>query len=203
MVIRHLPLAAALGLLATLSCRAADNPAVLPEAANPTFANPDTPGLLAGKPAPDVANTSDIVFLKALANGSRAEVELGRLATGKSSAGGVDRFGEHMVKDHSSANAKLASLARASKVDLPKELDPAHEATRGELQALSGRAFDLRYAESQIKDHQKAVQLLTYVIGSGQHAGVRQFAVDTLPVVMGHLEMARALHAELVATPSE
>ena len=30
--------------------------------ANPTFANPDTPGLLEGKPAPDTANVTDVVF---------------------------------------------------------------------------------------------------------------------------------------------
>jgi putative membrane protein len=203
MVIHRLSLVATLGLLATVSQGAVEDARVLAASANPTFANPDTPGLPAGKPAPDVANTSDIVFLKTLANGSRAEVELGRLAAEKSSTSGVDRFGDHMVKDHSSANSKLAGLARSSRVELPKELDAAHEAARGELQRLSGRAFDLRYAESQIKDHQKAVQLLVYVIGSGQHAGVRQFAVDTLPVVMGHLEMARVLHAELVALPPE
>jgi putative membrane protein len=203
MHIHRLPLLATLGLLATVSHGAVESPPVLPAAANPTFANPDTPGLLAGKPATDVANTSDIVFLKMLSRGSRAEVELGRLATGKSAAANVDRFGEHMVKDHTSANSKLAGVARSAGVELPKDLDPAHEAARGQLQALSGRAFDLRYAESQVKDHQKAVQLLIYAIGSGQHAGVRQFAVDTLPVVMGHLEMARALHAELVAAPSE
>jgi putative membrane protein len=165
--------------------------------ANPTFANPDTPGLMDGKPAPDVANTSDIVFMKQIAIGSRAEVELGKLAADRSKVSGIDEYGRHMVKDHGDANSRLASLARGAKVDLPKDLDAEHAAVRQELQSLNGKDFDLRYVESQIKDHQKAVQLLIYEIGSGQHVGVRQFAADTLPKVMQHLERAKELHSEL------
>lgn len=165
--------------------------------ANPTFANPDTPGLLDGKPAPDVANTSDIIFMKQIAIGGRAEVEFGKMAADRSKVSGIDEFGQHMVKDHGDANSKLASLARGAKVELPRDLDAEHAAVRQDLQSLNGPEFDLRYVESQIKDHQKAVQLLIYEIGSGQHVGVRQFAADTLPKVMQHLERAKELHAEL------
>jgi putative membrane protein len=167
-----------------------------PAAANPTFANPDTPGLLEGKPG-EAANTVDIVFLKQLAIGNRAEAELGKLAGEKSATAGIDEFGRHMVKDHGEANSKVNSLARAANVTLPKELDAEHDATRRQLQALSGREFDLRYLDSQIKGHQKTVQLLTHEIASGQHTAVRQFAADTLPKVMEHLEKAKSLHAEL------
>ena len=171
-------------------------------AANPTFANPDTPGLLEGKPT-DAANTVDIVFLKQMAIGNRAEVELGKLAGDRSSVAGIDRFGELMVKDHNDASSKVASLARSANVALPKDLDAEHDAVRKQLQALNGKDFDLRYVESQIKAHQKSVQLLIHEIGSGQHTAVRQFAADTLPKVTDHLEMAKQLHAELtgVAPP--
>jgi putative membrane protein len=67
------------------------------------------------------------------------------------------------------------------------------------LSALRGTEFDLKYIDAQIKDHQKAVQLLVHEIGSGQHAGVRQLAANTLPGVLEHLEMARALHDQLIA----
>ena len=171
-----------------------------PAFANPAFANPDTPGLMAGQPKADVANTADIIFLQQLAFGGRAEVELGKLAQERSSAARIDDFGQHMVKDHSDANRKLAGVARAAGVKLPEGLDAEHEAARGDLDRLRGNDFDLRYLDSQIKDHQKAVQLLVHVIGSGQHAGVRDFATETLPTVMGHLEMARALRAQLTQT---
>jgi putative membrane protein len=191
---RLMTLAAAAALAAASAW--ADSSKTDISAANPTFANPDTPGLMEGKPA-DAPNTVDIVFLKQMAIGNRAEVELGKLAGEKSSMAGIDRFGEHMVRDHSDAGSKVSSLARSANVELPKQLDAEHEAARKELQALSGKTFDLRYVESQIKAHQKTVQLLIHEVGSGQHTAVRQFAADTLPKVTQHLEMAKSLHAEL------
>lgn len=190
-------LAAMVAAGALSNANAAEPPKASGASANPAFANPDTPGLLSGKPAPDTANTVDVIFLKQLSIGSRAEVDLGKLAEQRSSVANIDRFGQKMVKDHGDANSKLASLARSAKVELPKELDAEHIAAKGELQALNGAEFDRRYVESQIKDHQKAAQLLIHEIGSGQHVGVRQFAADTLPGVMEHLEMAQTLHAEL------
>jgi putative membrane protein len=184
--------------LVSISAKA-QAPKADPAFANPTFANPDTPGLMAGKPKADVANTVDIVFIKQLAMGGRAEVELGKLAQERSTLAGIDDFGEHMVKDHSAANGKLAAVARSAGVELPSALDAEHEAARGELSALRGTDFDLRYVEGQIKDHQKAVQLLVHEIASGQHDGARALAADTLPTVMDHLEKARALHAQLTS----
>lgn len=190
-----------MALMAAPAQAASTDPAKAhPASPNPTFANPDTPGLLDGKPAADVANTTDIIFLKQLAIGGRAEVELGRLAVDRSTVAGIDQFGRQMVKDHGEANSKLASLARGAKVELPRDLDAEHAAVRQQLQALNGKDFDLRYVESQIKDHQKAAQLLIHVIGSGQHVGVRQFAADTLPKVMEHLDRAKQLHSELTGS---
>ena len=184
---------------AAAAVRAAD-PKVA--SANPAFANPDTPGLLEGKPA-DATNVSDVVFLKQLAIGNRAEVELGKLAVDRNENAGIETFAQRMVKDHEQAGAKLAGLARANRVELPRELDAEHVAARGELSALRGSAFDLKYIDAQVKDHQKAAQLLIYEIGSGQHSGVRQLAAETLPNVMEHLEMARGLQAQLKAGAGE
>ena len=188
-----------MGLAALLVTTAASGADPKVASANPTFANPDTPGLLEGRPAPDAANVTDVVFLKQLAIGGKAEVEIGKLAAERNADPGVEAFAEKMVKDHGDANAKLASLARSARVELPRELDAEHAAARGELSALRGAEFDLKYMEAQIKDHQKAVQLLIHEVGSGQHAGVRQLAVDTLPKVLEHLEMARSLHAQLTS----
>jgi putative membrane protein len=172
-------------------------PDTSPAYVNPGFANPDTPGLLDGKPAPATANVSDIVFVKALTFGSRGEVELGKLADSRASAAGVKSFAQRMVKDHNDANGRLASAARAAKIELPKDLDAEHVAAREELSRLNGRDFDLKYIDAQIKDHQKAVQLLIYEIGNGQSSETRRFAAQTLPTVMEHLEMAKSLHMQL------
>jgi putative membrane protein len=194
---RHCIIALTVVLTTGLPAFAADTSATSPAFANPAFANPDTPGILDGKPASGVPNIVDTIFLQQLSIGGRAEVALGKLADERSSTAAIDHFGRMMVKDHTDANGKLVSLARSAKVELPPDLDAEHIAARGELDALRGPAFDIRYVEIQIKDHQKAAQLLIHEIGSGQHSGTRQFAADTLPGIMSHLEMAKTLHAGL------
>jgi len=197
----RVPLVAAILVALVSPALAAEPPKADVAFTNPGFANPDTPGLLTGQPRGDVANTSDMIFLKQFARGGRAEVELGKLAQQRSKTGNVDEFGAHMVKDHTAANDKFAAAARAAHIELPGVLDPEHQAVRDELAKLDGRDFDLRYVASQIADHQKAVQLLIYEIGSGQDGALRQLAADTLPTVMAHLESAKALHANLIGAP--
>jgi putative membrane protein len=187
----------AIALIIGMPASAADAPRGSQVFANPGFANPNTPGILAGKPAADVANLTDIIFLQQLSIGGRAEVELGKLAGDRSEVDSIDNFGKHMVEEHGRTNSKLTALARSAKVQLPQDLDAEHVAARGELGSLRGTEFDLRYVDGQIKDHQKAVQLLIHEIGSGQHSGVVGFAAETLPGVMEHLEMAKTLHAQL------
>ncbi|HMM76072.1 MAG TPA: DUF4142 domain-containing protein [Gammaproteobacteria bacterium] len=199
---RLLTLTALVCLVPSLPCAAVDPSKADPAAANPAFANPDTPGLLAGKPG-EAANVSDLVFLQQLAIGGHAELSLAKLAESRSSTAAVDAFARRMQADHEAANAKLAAVARTAKAEAPETLDAEHLAAQQELEGLHGQDFDRKYVDGQIKDHQKAAQLLIYEIGSGQHTAVRQFASDTLPTVMAHLEQAQALHAQLTgAAPS-
>jgi len=194
---RILTLLCGFALCGAATAAPAPPPDASPAFTNPGFANPDTPGLMDARPAPATANVSDIVFMKTLAMGSRAEVELGKLAGSKASEPGVKTFAQRMVKDHTDANTKLGAAAGAARVDLPKDLDPDHAAVRAELQKHDGRDFDLAYVDSQIRDHQMAAQLLIYEIGNGQSADARRFAALTLPTVMEHLEMAKSLHDQL------
>jgi putative membrane protein len=186
------------GLAAVAGVAQAADTKALPAYTNPGFANPDTPGLMDAKPKADVTNLTDIIFLKSLAKGGQAEVDLGKLTAQHSSTRGVTEFAQRMINDHGNANGKLASVAHSANVELPGKLDAEHEALRVELARLKGDAYDLRYVDSQIVDHQKAVELLIYEVAQGQHQAVREFAASTLPVVEEHLVMARSLREQLV-----
>jgi len=104
-----------------------------------------------------------------------------------------------MVQDHTKANEELSSLANAAQIPLPGELDPDQKDMRAKLESLSGAVFDLTYMQGQVIDHQKTVILLQWEIGQGQDAPIQQWASATLPVVLGHLEMAKNLLADLAA----
>ena len=138
----------------------------------------------------------DTSFYKTLAAGGMAEVDLGRLAEQNSTDPKVKDFAQMMVKDHSAANQKLESLAAAKDVPLPKTLDAGGEAMKSKLQGLSGSSFDKAYIESQLKAHEKTVNLLEKEISSGQDPQAKAFAQSVLPTVQHHLEAVRTLAHE-------
>jgi len=101
-----------------------------------------------------------------------------------------------MVKDHSAANEKLESLASSKHIPLPKTLDVSHEATKTKLEGMSGANFDKSYVESQLKAHEKTVNLLEKEISSGQDADAKAFAQSVLPTIKEHLQAVRTLASE-------
>jgi putative membrane protein len=164
---------------------------------NPAGVTPGTPQAAPGVPAPHTTNVQDRLFMRLMAAGGAAEVDFGRLAQGKAQSQAVKDFAARMVQDHSESNSKLEQLASQANVPLPRDFDPEHKSMRAELESAAGRPFDLAYMQGQVIDHQKATILLQYVIGQGQDAELQRFAAATLPVVLAHLEMAKAVLAEL------
>jgi putative membrane protein len=165
---------------------------------NPAGMAPDTPRMETGNPPADHANNVDLLFARQLTVGGRAEVDFGKLAQSKGE-GAPQAFGKRMVEDHTRANDKLRSLATSIKAEIPAELDDEHKKIRTELERRSGRDFALAYLQAQVADHQKTVHLLEWEIDQGQHDGLRKYAMDTLPVVLDHLEHAKR---ELLALAS-
>jgi putative membrane protein len=172
----------------------------LPAAAqigNPAGVDPATPQSAPGVPAPHTTNTQDKLFAQLLGAGGMAEVEFGKIADGKAQSSSVKDFARRMVQDHSRANEQLEKLAKQANIPLAGELGPDEKAMKDELDRSSARNFDLAYMQGQLVGHQKAVVLLQYEIGQGQDSELQRFAAESLPVVIGHLEMARAVMDEL------
>jgi putative membrane protein len=170
---------------------------------NPAVASPDTPrsDVL---PA-DHPNTVDQLFARQALIGGHAEVELAKLAQSRAQSDAVKQFARRMADDHGKANDALVRLAKANKAEIPKSaaVDPDAKAVREQLEKLRGAEFDIAYMAAQIGDHQKTAHLLQHEIGSGQDMKVKDYAKQTLPTVMRHLEDARQIHAALIAKPAE
>jgi putative membrane protein len=129
----------------------------------------------------------DESFFKNAAEGGIAEVNAGKLAETKGASQSVKDFGAMMVKDHSAANQKLASIAAAQGVKLPDSPSIMQQAEGKELKMKSGDSFDKSYIKGQIKAHQETVELFQKEIASGKNAQAQQFATATLPTVQAHL----------------
>jgi putative membrane protein len=142
-------------------------------------------------------NVPDRLFAALAAQGGMAEVELGKLAQQKSRNNAVTAFAKRMVDDHGNSTAQLAELAKQAGLLLPTEPGPDQLEVRQRLSALNGAVFDVEYTRAQVTDHQKTVQLLLWVIASGENADLQRFASGTLPDVVHHLQLAQTLLSQL------
>ena len=167
------------------------------EGANPGGLSPDTPGTEMAQPAPEGSNTQDKLFVRQAAVGGRAEVELGKIAQKKASTDSVRQFAQHMVDAHTKNSQQLMRAGRGLNPELPKDLDPEHLRIRDELNKKSGKDFDVAYISSQLTDHQRTANLLQWHISYGQNQALKKYSIETLPVVMEHLEMAKEQYAML------
>jgi putative membrane protein len=185
-------------LFATASCLAvfALAPARAQEQGNPAVATPGTQSR-SGLPASNQPNVADRNFARAAAAGGLAEVQFGRLVDHNGQDPEARQFGQRMIADHSKANDQLKALAEAANIPLPNGPGPEDQAMRERLDKMRGEAFDRDYIRGQISAHQETVQLFEYEIGSGQDAQLKNFAAQTLPVLMRHLEMAQNINARL------
>ncbi|ANL69284.1 MULTISPECIES: DUF4142 domain-containing protein [Rhizobium] len=173
------------------------NGAAVAQIGNPAGMGADTAMSKPGVPAPHQTNNQDRLFAQLAAAGGLAEVELGKMASGKAKADAAKQFADMMVRDHTDANSKLRELADAAKIPLPTALDPDHQAVRDQLDRLDDEAFDAAYIKAQIVDHQKTAQLLAWEISLGEDAEMQRLAASMLPVVLAHLRHAQEINAAL------
>ncbi len=101
-----------------------------------------------------------------------------------------------MVKDHSKANAELASLAESKSLKVPAKLDVRHRAMVDALKLRSGASFDAAYAKHMAADHNKAISLFTKESTSSD-TDLAAFAKKTLPTLKEHKKLADDLNAKV------
>lgn len=141
------------------------------------------------KPLP----AADRKFLAEAAQGGLAEVELGKLAAEKATRPDVKAFGQHMVDDHSKANADLRTLADSRGLTVPSDIGAKEAALKKKLEGLSGAAFDKAYVSEMVKDHEHDVAAFERHTRKGHDPDVTAFASRTLPTLKEHLARIEAL----------
>lgn len=138
-------------------------------------------------------DSGDRDFLESAAQAGHLEVEASKLALEKSRSPDVKTFAQKMIDDHGKAGQQLASLAKSKDYDPPMEPSLVQKA---KLKALSLRdvGFDKAYAEDiAVSAHEDAVQLFEKASNDAKDADVKQFAIQTLPILQQHLQMAKTL----------
>src|SRR5581483_9298818 len=158
----------------TSSSRAMPSTSSTPTASSPA-ANTASPSA-----APATLERLDQYFIQKAAAGGVAEIESAKLAQQKSSSDAVKQFAQTMADDHSKGNDQLKDIATKKGVAAEPDMTMADQ-EKQELSAASGKGFDRKYAEMEVKDHEDTVKLFQDEAKSGGDSDLKQFASSTLP----------------------
>jgi putative membrane protein len=164
----------------------------------------------------DTNNVSagDERFVKDMLMDGMAEVDLGKMAMQKALSAEVKQFGDRMVRDHTKAGNELKQIAGNYSIAPPAQVDPEHQELMSRLSKLKGGDFDREYINAMVDGHQDVIDQLQKhadVDRFGDNKGavtpepsnqpsetaVNQWAANALPVVRGHLDMAKQIQDRL------
>lgn len=124
-----------------------------------------------------------------------AEVEAGKLAQEKGTSADVKDFAAKMIKDHTAANAQLATIAQTKKLEVSDNQMLMDKAKSMILELRSAKSFDQAYANNQVVAHEQTIKLFEEEIKDGEDAELKAFASEMLPKLKLHLEHAKKLAA--------
>lgn len=122
-----------------------------------------------------------------------AEIETSRLAIQKTTSTDINSFAVEMIKDHTDANRDLKAIAAHHNLPMAPEAEILDRARKLMLQVQEGESFDIAYVANQIKAHEDAIQLFKDEAEYSASPELKAFAIQTLPKLQMHLDMARKL----------
>ncbi len=141
--------------------------------------------------APDF--TAETKFAVKTADNGMLEVKLSELAAKNAAAKNVKDFAKIMVKDHSAAGKELSAMAAGKGMALPATLGEKNQKTYDDMAKKTGKDFDKAYMDQMVSDHKDAVSDFEGMAKDSKDADVKAWATKTLPALMHHMDMAKAI----------
>jgi putative membrane protein len=93
-------------------------------------------------------------FVRDVALKNIAEIELSRMALGKTANAEIKAFAQQMVDDHTAAGDKLKGVVSGEPIAWPAQVDEKHRKAAAELATKSGREFDEDFVKAMVEGHQ-------------------------------------------------
>jgi putative membrane protein len=145
--------------------------------------------------------SQDRDFIERAAQGSNAEISMGKVAPARALRPEVAALGRLMVTDHTAINEQLGMIAKKKGIVLPTSLGEQQQSF-DRIVDLKRETFDREFVRALIESHQQAVLLYEGEAAGGVDADVRAFASATLPKIEAHLAHAKSL-AAVAAFPQQ
>lgn len=156
--------------------------------------------------APGSVSMPTATFAQSAAIGDMYEVQSGQIAAMRSHSADIQQYAQQMVDANTQNLNQLKRLMakEAPGTEAPTQLDQTRQALLDDLQAANDQQFDGRYIAQQIDQHNQAMILMRGYIKSGDDAGLKAFAQQTVPILTMQLQainaIDRAHHGHEVAT---
>jgi putative membrane protein len=130
------------------------------------------------------------------------EIAQARQAVRKAKSERVKQFAQHMVTDHSAAEAKLTALHISSSGSqesaISESLRSKSEEIMARLKSSTGSDFDREYVGAQVMEHTKVLDLLdNKLIPSTQNADLKKALQEIRAKVENHLSMAEKIQSDI------
>lgn len=139
------------------------------------------------------ARAGDSDYLVAAAEMDMMEIDLGKLALGKTSNAKVKELAHMMIDQHTKNAQKVKALAAIKEIVLPAALTDMGKEHHEKLDKKEGKEFDEEYAEMMVSGHEDAIDKTKDASESAKDVDVKKWAADMLPALNAHLEHAKML----------
>jgi putative membrane protein len=150
-----------------------------------TAAPPETPANL---------NAVDFNFVGQANLGAPFQVDSGRLAETKGTSAAIRSYAHLMVTSHIPVVDKLNVILKRKNITPSNTLlHGAYDAMIFTLQADRSAAFDRNYVNGQVAYQKGNAALFEQEIQNGADPDLKQFARQTLPKIVDHLQRAEKL----------
>lgn len=169
-------------------------------ASEPTATAPATESSSRNPNGPDVTNVlggADRSFIMQAEKDNIQERYLGRMAQEKSKNSDVQAYGKMLSKDHNAALQKLVDLMDKYGIAQPKALPEERKEAFKEVQGLSGPAFDRKFIDLMVKDHEQAIADYQHQLTVVQNKDLKKYVQDQIGVLQTHLNKAKELQNKL------
>jgi len=153
--------------------------------------------------AQDAAKPTDPQIAHIAYTAGQLDIEVAKLALGKTKNKNVRAFAENMVRDHTAVNDQALALVKKLKVTpednaTSRALATKAAAKRTELAKLNGAAFDKAYVANEVAYHKTVNGALeTVLIPSASNPELKSLLQTGLKVFQGHQQHAENVAAEL------
>ena len=139
-------------------------------------------------------------FMVAAAEIDQKEIRLGKLAQEKGSSADVKELGKMMEMAHTKSMTELSAFAKKKSITLPTtDTETVNEAYTKLSGVKSGKEFDKEYCDMEVEGHRRTIEKFEAASTTSKDPEIQKMAINKLPDLQKHLEMALMCQKKLVA----